>query len=179
MNTVTMLGIEVQIRDTVEIDPTTPFIMIPGELSVDQQYRKIYPLWLQAIIFPSPTQHMEERSLLSRRLLNMMVWNKPISQHQRRDTYRDLPGARANMIGLYEQLFAERNHTGVYADIPTGNDGNAYLIKSGARYSVFADSVGAAKRFCLRSMEATFHKEAMEAEGFGEAHRATLARLME
>jgi hypothetical protein len=65
----------------------------------------------------------------------------------------------------------------VYADIPEGDHGEVYLLKSGFRYSVFADSVGAAKRFCLRALEATSHKLAMESEGFGEAYRETIERL--
>lgn len=173
MNTITLLGIEVPIRQVPAVG--VPFVMIVGPIEGD--YRRTCLLWLENITLPETAVHKQERALLTRMLLNTMVWGKTISQHQSLDSYRDLPMARANMIGLYEQMFAKRQHPGVFADIPPGDDGEVYLLNSGHRYSVFSDSIGAAKRFCLRAMEATFHKELMEAEGLGHLHRNTLEKL--
>lgn len=175
MKTITLLGIEVPIRETPAVEP--PFVMIAGHISEDQQYRPTYPLWLQVVTLPGSAVQKQERDLLTRMLLNTMVWGRPISQHQRLDSYRSLPNARANMIGLYEQMFAKRYHDGVFADIPHGDDGEVYLLRSSHLYSVFADSIGAAKRFCLRVIEATFWKQVMEAEGFGEAYLDVMEKL--
>lgn len=166
MNTITLIDIEVPIRDTpVPVDPATPFLITEQGC----------PLWFED--YQMPSDNSETGKLLARMLLNTMVFGKPISIHQTLDNYRELPMARANMIGLYEQLFAQRRN-GVFADIPPGDDGQVYLLKSGNLYSVFADSVGAAKRFCVWVMYVLNYKLMGEREGFGDAYNEAMEKLL-
>lgn len=125
---------------------------IPVSLAAPFLISTAGPLWFQKV----DLDEVEQSDIALKQLLMTMVFNKPISCCQSLSRYRDLEfyrdgsGLRANMIGLYTQLFSDPKQLGYNYAVPIiGNKGAAYLLTSGPLCSVFADSVGAAKRFCL------------------------------
>lgn len=147
-----------EIREAkVAVDPDRPFLMSDNG-----------PLWFHKINSKTLQLQDEYGALARRELINQMVWGKAISKNQTPQNFRSLNGSppAALMIGLYEQMYGT-SPAGAFAKIPDGDSGSVFLLRSGSMFSVFADSIGAAKRFCLGVIERTNFKEAVVAEGIG------------